>query len=544
MMMARGGGSPPPRGAAIAKVMVDRAVFAHGVASGDPLRDRVLLWTRVTQDTGDPVSLSWVVTSDPELTDVVQEGTVSAEPERDYTVVVDVEGLAPGTTYYYAFAASEDARSLTGRTRTLPEAGIDRARIAFTSCANYNNGYFNAYRAIAQRADLDLWIHLGDYIYESADGVYGDPEIDRAYEPAAETLSLEDYRARHAQYRRDPDLQELHRQHPIIVVWDDHETANDAYVDGAENHQPDEGDWSARKRAGMQAFLEWLPVRAERTEPTPQIYRAFAFGDLFDLLMLDTRYWARDMQAGYGEDKGEAEVWTDPNRTLIGDDQETWLLDSLKASRDRGTVWRFIGNQVIFSPTRDPRDGLIVFADFWDGYQAQRTRIVDQILANGIDNLVFLTGDIHTSWAIDVARDPFDPEAYDPATGEGAFAVEVVGPAVSSPGLEGTDLAALAPTLLRSVNPHVHFSEVTRKGYVLLDVTPERVQAEWYFVRDHKQPGDSTEELGQVFVCQAGAPHLVAASEVSMPRADASPLAPSEAATAAVIVRAAVLRTG
>lgn len=244
--------------------------------------------------------------------------------------------------------------------------------------------------------------------------------------------------------------------------------------------------------------------------------------------MLDTRMWARDLQAAYAPDVGEPSQWSDPERTLLGDVQEVWLLEELDASRERGTIWRFIGNQIIFSPTRDPLSaGDILYADFWDGYQAQRTRIVEHVLANGVDNLVFLTGDIHTSWAIELASDPFDPERYDPATGEGAYAVELVGPAITSQALENDPAqAAVATSLLVNVNPQVKFSDVTRKGYVLLDVTPERVQAEWYFVLDIKRPNMHEEELARVFVCRAGQPHLVPGEQASASRTNAPVLAP------------------
>lgn len=529
--------SRAPDGDKIAELPVNRAVFVHGIASGDPLRDRVLLWTRVTADAdakdAPPVDVSWVIAKDPELKDVVNQGTAQALAENDFTLTVDAEGLEPGTTYYYAFATSEEARSLTGRTRTLPDEGVEHLRVAFTSCANFNNGYFNAYRAIVERPDLDVWIHLGDYIYEYADATsepdnsYGDPSLkDRAYVPPNETVTLADYRARHAQYRTDADLQELHRQYPIIVVWDDHETANNAWSGGAENHMPGkEGSWDDRKKAGSQAFLEWLPVRAVKAEPVSRIYRTFEFGGLFDLIMLDTRLIARSEQE-LGEGTGMPPEWDEASRTLIGDAQEKWLIEQFDASRERGTVWRFVGNQVIFAPVKDPLGSTELFSDFWEGYRVQRKRIIDHIVENGIDNLVFMTGDIHTSWAIDVAANPF--EDYDAATGEGAFGVEFVGPSVTSLALEGTATADFAPGLIMQVNPQVKYSDVTQKGYVLLDVTPERVQAEWYYV-DIKTPNAPEEDLGKVFVCEAGTHRLVAGDEASKPKAKAPAYAPAAA---------------
>lgn len=519
----------------IADIRVSREVFPHGVASGDPLKDRVLLWTRVTSDGSGDVDVSWVIAKDPELKDVVNSGTTKAEAARNFTVMVDADELEPGTTYYYAFGVSADARTPTGRTRTLPEEGVEHLRFAFTSCANFNNGYFNAYRAIVNRPDLDVWVHLGDYIYEYADAAfdpensYGDASLkDRAYDPPNETVTLEDYRARYAQYRLDEDLQELHRQYPIIAVWDDHEVANNTWLGGAENHMSNEGSWTERRKAGIQAFLEWVPVRAVQEEPVPRIYRAFEFGGLFDLFMLDTRMIARSEQV-LGGPTGEAEEWDDASRTLIGAAQEEWLLKEFDASRERGSVWRFVGNQVIFSPVKNPIPIIDFFSDFWEGYRAQRKRIIDHIVENGIDNLVFMTGDIHTSWAIDLAADPWDESQYNPETGEGAFGVEFVGPSVTSIALENEPFKDIAPGAILDANKQVKFSDVTQKGYVLLDVTPARVQAEWYFM-EIKKPNQPAEELAKIFVCRAGDHHLEAGEDASVAKKEAPAYAPEAAA--------------
>lgn len=519
-------GETPGASAGVGTLVVDTTTFAHGVASGDPLADRVILWTRVT--TGEPrVTLRWVVASDPALAQVVAEGEAEAIADADWTVKVDATGLAPGTTYFYAFAVGTKGRSVTGRTRTLPKGDLAQLRLAFTSCANYNNGWFNAYARIAERADVDVWLHLGDYLYEYANGVYGKLAAERAYVPPNETVTLDDYRKRYALYRADPDLQELHRQHPLVVIWDDHEVANDAWKGGAENHQPDEGDWNARKLAGTRAFVEWLPIRVPvPTTEVPKIWRSFAFGDLADLMMLDTRFVGRDQQVGTndvvgGANKGTPEQWVDPSRELLGAEQEAWLKAELVASKARGARWRLLGNQIILSPTVDPRDKGVVSTDFWDGYQATRSRLFDHLVQNDVKNVVVLTGDIHTSWAMDTPR---DLKTYDPATGAGAVAVEVVGPAVTSQGLEGDSLASVAPALLKQANPHLFYSEVTRKGYVLLDVTKERVQIEWWYVGDHLTR-TNVEELAQVFTCAAGVPHLVEGTQASAPKA-APPKAP------------------
>ena len=266
-------------------------LFRHGVASGDPLSDRVILWTRVTPPPDAPRSIPvrWVLAEEPDLGDVVASGSLVAGPTRDYTVKIDVDGLEPGRSYYYRFDA-RGVGSPVGRTRTLPTGSPDRLRLAFCSCASHAWGSFNGYRLIARRAELDCVLHLGDYIYEHGNGTYGDgAALGRIPEPDKEIVSLADYRTRYAQYRRDPDLQEVHRQHPFIAIWDDHEFANDAWRDGALNHQPDEGPWQERRNNALRAYLEWMPIREVAAGRAGQGWRHFRFGDLADLLVLETR---------------------------------------------------------------------------------------------------------------------------------------------------------------------------------------------------------------------------------------------------------------
>ncbi len=305
-----------------------RDVFGHGVASGDPRSDRLVLWTRVSRATGE-VSVRWTMAENPGLTRVVARGETRTGAGRDYTVKVDVAGLTPGTTYYYRFEAL-GARSVVGRTRTLPAAGVGRVRLALASCSNFAHGYFNAYRRIARRLDVDVVLHLGDYIYEYEQG--RDAEADfaklRVLDPLTEITALEDYRRRYALYRSDPDLQAAHQQHPFIAVWDDHEVANNAWREGAENHQLEDGDFRTRRDAAYRAYLEWLPVRDTGSARQPLIYRSFAIGDLADLIMLDTRVIGRDQQVGR-QDVGGLE---DPRRTILGPAQEHWLEGELHES--------------------------------------------------------------------------------------------------------------------------------------------------------------------------------------------------------------------
>jgi alkaline phosphatase D len=443
--------------------------FKHGIASGDPLPDAVILWTRVTGDGAAPVDVEWEVADDPAMTKRVAAGSFKTDAERDFTVKVDVKGLAPGRAYYYRFRAL-GAASKVGRTRTAPAGPTPRLRFAMMSCASFAHGYFHAYKAVAAQADLDCVVHLGDYIYEYESGGYGSV---RDYEPANEILTLADYRARHAQYKRDPDLQEVHRQHPFITVWDDHEVANDGYKDGAENHKPEEGAWPDRKAAGLRAYREWMPIREQADG---RIFRKLAFGDLVDLVMLDTRYWGRTKQSGTLIAPVPA---PDPARTLLGDDQAAWLEDALKTS---GARWKLLGQQVmlanlVFEGGRDA-----INLDQWHGYPESRTRFISFMRSSGVKNVVVLTGDIHSSWANEIVLNPNDKAEYDPATGRGSVAVEIVTPGVTSPGIPPVALGIVDGS--KPFNPHIRWYDLTRRGFVILDVTPDRLQAAWYHMQD------------------------------------------------------------
>ncbi|MGK0358180.1 MAG: alkaline phosphatase D, partial [Bradymonadia bacterium] len=426
-------------------------LFQHGLASGDPLSDAVILWTHVSSEGEDDVEVFYEVGESPDLATRVAVGRVMATADRDFTVKIDAADLSANTTYYYRFQALGRA-TVVARTRTLPTGSVDRVRFGVTSCSSFAHGYFHAYRHMAE-ADVDVVLHLGDYIYEYADGEYGDV---RSYDPPHEIVSLSDYRRRYAHYRKDADLQALHQQHPMINIWDDHETANDSWVDGAENHDPmTEGDFGERRAAAIQAWFEWLPVREIGGD---RIWRSFEFGDLINLVMLDTRLWARDEQVGGATAQMDR---FNEERTLLGQDQEMWLTEQLTESQ---ASWQVLGQQVMFGQLKirgapvSEGGGNVVNMDQWDGYAASRQRMYDLLERESIDNLVVLTGDIHTSWAIDITPDPNNPEAYDPLTGMGSLAVEFVTPAVTSPGL-----AAISPALIQLLennNPHIHFTEV------------------------------------------------------------------------------------
>jgi len=481
--------------------------FRHGVASGDPLADRVILWTRVSATGSRSVPVAWRIARDPALRRVVAEGAAEASPERDFTVKVDAAGLEAGTPYWYGFE-TEGAASPVGRTRTLPGAGAERLRLAFASCANITQGYWNAYAHLAARDDLDLVLHLGDYIYEYANGTYGDGRpLGRVPEPDREIVSLADYRTRYAQYRRDPDLQALHGSHPLVAVWDDHEIANDAWRAGAQNHQEaTEGSYAERRTAAARAWREWLPVREAGSDGSPRLWRRFRVGGLADLLMLDGRLAGRDRPCA----ARDAACLADPARSELGAEQERWLLESLSASQREGVAWRILGQQVLFGQVRTG-EGRIWIPDTWDGYPAARERVLAHLREGAIGNVVVLSGDVHSSWAMELASDPFDPRAYDPATGRGALAVELVCPAISSapPVRDRADREAQEAGF-RARLPHLRYLDLWQRGYGLLDLGRSRARAEWWHVEGVDRRGLGA-HLAAAFETRAGTNRLLPA---------------------------------
>lgn len=482
-------------------------LFQHAVASGDPFADSVILWTRVTPQGGETsFDVDWEIATDPCFEDVVGSGSFSTGADRDFTVKVEATGLAAGTTYYYRFTTG-GAASPIGRTRTLPTGCLERLRLAFVSCSNYPAGLFHAYRGIARRDDLDVVLHLGDYTYEYANAEYGDgAPLGRASEPDAETVTLAQYRQRLAQYRTDPDLQEAHRQNPWIVVWDDHETTNNAWVGGAENHTPgEEGDWETRVQEALQAYFEWLPIREPASGDRREIYRGFEFGDLVDLMMLESRLVGREEQVATVE---EAEA---PGRQLLGAAQEAWLLDRLRSS---DAIWKVLGQQTIFTHFITPNFST-TFLDQWQGYVAARQRILDAVDEDGVSNMVVLTGDIHSSWAAEIPVDPTTDRNR-------SVGVEFVSPSVTSQsfapaaaevlGLPEAAISALVADEIETYSPHVKWWDLAEHGYVLLDVTRDRAQADWYFVGDIRSEAFS-ESFAKGWSVQAGTGALVEEDE-------------------------------
>lgn len=491
--------------------------FYHGVASGDPLSDRVIIWTRVTPQNGEEsIDVRWLVATDPALTTIVRDGMAAARSTSDYTVKVDVDGLSPATVYYYGFIAYGRA-SLTGRTRTLPTGKIDHAKLAVVSCSNYPAGYFTPYGFIADRNDLDAVLHLGDYIYEyDADtasfGGQTGARLGRRHDPDAELVKLTDYRTRYSQYRLDADLRRMHQQHPMIHVWDDHESANDAYTDGAQNHQPEEGDWTVRKAVSRQACYEWMPTRESASGV---LYRRFVIGDLVDVSMIDTRLEGRDKQieeVGPSASNNAKDSLNKPSRKIMSATQYEWLTGNLSSSTAR---WKLIGNQVIYAPLNvTPIDTTYLFTsvgplfaallrpqvptfqsifelafygDVWSNYPAQRRALSTFIRSSAVENVVVVTGDFHSTFAMEIPVE----------IGEKAkpVGVEFITPSVSSANFDENfstvaGLSVIQPQLLKTVdttltqrNGHLRWNNITDHGYMLVSFFPDSVQSDWYFIK-------------------------------------------------------------
>ena len=445
------------------------APFYHGVASGDPLTDRVIIWTRVTpQDFNQILTVNYKVATDNAFTNIVAQGNAQTDASKDFTVKVDATGLSPNTFYFYEFECN-GSFSAVGRTKTLPVGNIDNVRFAVVSCANLEAGYFNVYQAINERNDVDAVLMLGDYIYEYASGGYSpNSNIDRVWEPEVEIVDLAEYRLRYSSYHMDNVLRKLHQNFPWICVWDDHETANNSFVNGAENHTADEGDWFTRKENGKRAFFEWLPIRPKSPDNT-QIFRSFKWGDLANLIMLDTRLEGRDEQVPATDP-----TINDTTRTILGDEQFNWLKDELSLGTQQ---WKILGNQVMMGEILAL--GNPINTDGWDGYPAERQRLYNHLIQNNIDNFVVATGDIHTSWAINLEN------------GNIPVGVEFVTPSVTSPGVPIN-----VGGLLTFENPHLKYVELTKKGFVILDISTEKIQGDWYYVNtiDQQNPANSCQK--------------------------------------------------
>jgi len=419
---------------------VSNISFAHGVASGDPDRESVVIWTRVS-GMGEPAGVEWQVARDTAFSEIAASGRAIASADRDYTVKVVAENLAPGESYFYRFVADGNTSPI-GRTKTLSDGHMERLVIAVASCSNYPFGYFNAYEAIANDPDIDVVAHLGDYIYEYSEDGYGGEtgrRLNRVHEPRHEILSLQDYRTRHAQYKSDEGSRAMHGRHPLIVIWDDHESANNPWMEGAENHQDDEGDWFDRRAASLQAFFEWMPVRDPLPgQPMEKYWRHYRFGDLASIVTLESRHTGRSKQIEWGDlnrfesaDDAEAfyrDVVGADDRNFLSTEMEAFLAASLRESVEANRRWRIIGNQSVMARRRAPRlddpwfDTLraelddegrrtldssrqvgalnaVVDLDAWNGYPVARERFYDIAKDAGVTDLLVISGDSHSYWA-------------------------------------------------------------------------------------------------------------------------------------------------
>ncbi|KAL8992197.1 MAG: hypothetical protein Q9169_007285 [Polycauliona sp. 2 TL-2023] len=484
--------------------------FTHGIASGDPYADSVIIWTRIApslassnsnvtvqgtvplynhdtetyiQADANPVCVNWkVMPAAGNSSTSVASGTAYTTGDIDYTVKVEAAGLAPFTAYRYQFTVcGSDNASPMGLTKTAPaeDADIDEVKLAVFSCSNYPNGYFNAYGNAARKAQQDYVVHLGDYLYESA------AKGPRAHNPPRLLFSLYDYRTRHGQYRSDPDQQLLSKDFAWITTWDDHEVSNNGYRDGSSGLNNTEESFrndgpsisvDQRKMNAVRAYFEWMPIRQVDLDDNLRIWRNFKMGKLMDLIVLDTRNYDRSITSlGWNDDYIDL-IRDDASRTLMGSHQENWFYNQLSDSVDRGATWRVIGNQIIFSRIVQGDD---VSGDNWNGYTANRNRTLKHLYDNNIGNNVFLAGDSHQNWVSDLVW--LGEKPYSDTTGDGALGVEFAGTAVSSTGnrgpIAGTDADARE---LVEQNEVLQWQDGYYRGYFLMTVGKERISTQFF----------------------------------------------------------------
>lgn len=486
--------------------------FTHGVASGEPGAAQVLLWTRYASDQDE--RLKWEVAEDADFRRIVAQGDATASPANDCCAKAWAKGLKPGRWYHYRFVARDGARSVTGRTRTLPVGKVPSFKLAVFSCSNYGFGHFNAYAHAIESGEFDLAVHLGDYFYEYQRGDYPSAKqvLAGREAPVEESVTLEGYRERFRMYRSDPDLQRLHQMLPMVSVWDDHETANDTWQNGAENHQANEGDWATRKAASEKAYREWLPV-------SDADYAQYEIGQLATMFRLETRHLARSepldlLSVFKSAAPGQAEAayaafrdgaWRAEDRTLMGAKQETWLASGMKASKRAGKRWQVLAQQVVMgevamsdklvatmpansadwlkqriqSGTAAGHVGVPLNMDAWDGYPAARRRLLSSALAADAELLV-LTGDTHNAWA-------FDLDHHDERVG-----VEMAGHSVTSPGAESS-IRWLKPDEMAQTtverNRQLKWCDMSQRGYMAVELTPASATSEWRFLASVRQKG-------------------------------------------------------
>jgi alkaline phosphatase D len=503
----------------------EQAAFLYGVASGDPLLDRVILWTHAKSSTDAAVALTWQVAIDASFASVLASGAATASTESGFTCKVDATGLQPNTEYYYRFLAPNGSKSAVGRTRTLPVGSVAEVRLAVFSCSDYPAGYFNAYDA-AVSSNAQFALHLGDYIYEYKDGVYpptASAVAARVSTPASEVVTLADYRARHALHKADPYAKALHGRMPMIAIWDDHEFADNAYMDGANNHNPvTQGTWAARKAAASRVYHEWMPIRSPDAANLLKIYRSFDFGNLLSLHMLDSRIIGREHQPDRTQDASGRDIADsaflpyafNQGKQLLGTTQQAWLDQQMTQSR---ATWQILGNQTLMARIRIPASVLLANLsaasvgayltakgtpsaqqtpvqkdlldpaknpkisynfDSWEGYPDARNALLGsaaRLKAAGKKFLV-LSGDSHNAW--------YSKLTLPDGTQVGA---EFAGMAVTSSGFEGVfppaqvPPASLAATIVALVDD-LNYMDSSRRGYMLISVTQAGAKADYVYV--------------------------------------------------------------
>lgn len=458
------------------KVKVDRygldalmdpalAPFYHGVASGDPLNDAVIIWTRLTPEFHGSYEVTWEMAQDSAFRNIVKQGKTTTDSSRDYTVKIDVKELQADTRYYYRFQW-EGKYSAVGKTKTLPEGKPKQVNLAFASCSNYAWGYFNAYRKMANDT-VDAVVHLGDYIYEHEQDVYANKQLARYHLPNKEIISVSDYRTRYALYRLDPDLQAVHAAHPFIVIWDDHEITNNTYATGAQNHQKEEGDWSTRLATAKKVYYEWMPIR----EHNGQHYRSFVFGDLLRLVMLDTRTDGRTIQPDVVDVNDN-----DSSKHIIHPNQMKWLENELAKTEK----WKVIGNQILLSDMFiffEPSP--MLYADGWSAYRYDQQRLMDAFSKN--DRVVVVTGDFHSAFV------------WNGKAGKNKY-LEFVVPSVTSANYDedlGMDSAAVYRSYYMKKNPSLDFVDLMQHGYLLLHADSAAISGQFVFMESVIEKGNS-----------------------------------------------------
>lgn len=487
--------------------------FLHGVASGDPTDSSVVLWTRITPpELEGEHEVDWEIATDLDFSDIIDAGSAITDSSADFTVHLHVDALPEDSYLFYRFEHNGQS-SVTGRTRTLPSTGGYDLRIAAVSCSDYRQGYFNAYAHMAERNDIDLVIHLGDYIYETGG------TAERQHDPDAEIYRLADYRTRYNQYRLDPDLQRMHQLYPVMTIWDDHDIVVDATRDTSLAHAAQFGNYSTRKSAAIEAAREWLPLSTNSEENPFKNWRSVNFGDLARIILVDVRLFDRDLFVASSDDP----LFGDPDHKLMGPEQQQWFLDEL----DNAQQWNVVGNQLMVGQFRAAVDPIIY--ENWDGYPAERDTFFNHLQTHEIDNTVFVTGDFHVSIACNLSPEPRDTALYNTETGEGSLAVEFVVPSITGVNFdEGYDFGLSNPesaaSNLQIFNNHYKYVELTEHGFVLLHVNEERAQGEYWQMASILDDADHEAAIGEIWFATDGSNRLTQTFEPVEPDAGDVPV--------------------